>query len=433
VLMIADDLGRPDLGCYGSTIIKTPHLDKLAARGVRFTNAFATTASCSPSRSVLMTGQYNHTNGMYGLAHAEHHFVCLDKTPTLPGLLQKAGYYTGLIGKDHVTPRSIFPYDYYPGVSARSGADMADRVSTFVTQAGQANKPFYLLVGFADPHRDAVGFANGKTYRGIEPGRYQGDQFTGKLPRFLPDHPKVREDFADYANSVHRLDQNVGKVFAVLEEKKLLDSTLIIFVSDNGIPFPGAKTTLYDSGVHLPLIVNATKLEKPGGTQSAMVSWIDIAPSVLAWTAVKQPETMPGRSLLPLLNATEATGWDKVYLSHTFHEVTMYYPMRGIRTRQYKYLWNLASPLQFPFASDLHASPTWQTVTNEKLERMGERSTQVFLQRPVEELYDIVADPLETKNLALDPAFRTIVAAFRKDIYEFQKRTKDPWEVKQRY
>nr|HMP17810.1 sulfatase [Gemmatales bacterium] len=399
VLIVADDLGF-ELGCYGHPVIKTPHVDALASNGVRFTHAFATTSSCSASRSVIMTGQYNHTNGQYGLAHAEHHFSCLDRSPTLPALLQKAGYYTGLIGKDHVLPRKLFPYDYYPAVNGRSGADVADRVETFVDQAAQAEKPFYLLVGFIDPHLDGIGFANQKTYRNITPGHYRAQDFLGKLPRFLPEQAAVQEDFADYANSVHRLDQNVGKVLAVLERKKLVDSTLIIFLSDNGIPFPGAKTTLYDSGIHLPLIIQAPQLSRRGTTQDAMVSWVDIAPTIIDWAQVSIPKEMAGRSFLTLLRGESSTGWDKVYLSHTFHEVTMYYPMRGLRTRQYKYLWNLASPLPYPFASDLYASPTWKAVLQDKIEKLGERNFNSFMQRPVEELYDIIKDPYETKNLA---------------------------------
>src|SRR5262249_61908982 len=128
------------------------------------------------------------------------------------------------------------------------------------------------------------------------------------------------------------------------------DSTLVIFLSDNGIPFPGAKTTLYDAGVHLPLLVRSPAQKKHGVVNAALVSWVDVLPTILDWAQVKAPAELPGRSLLPILDEESPKGWDTVYGSHQCHEVTMYYPMRMLRTREYKYILNLAHKLDYPFA-----------------------------------------------------------------------------------
>src|SRR5262249_33686681 len=154
-----------------------------------------------------------------------------------------------------------------------------------------------------------------------------------------------------YYTSVTRLDHGVGLIMSLLKELKRDDDTLVIFLSDNGIPFPGAKTTLYDSGLNLPLIIKAPG-RKPG-VCNGMASWIDIAPTILAWAGVKQPAAMVGRSLLPILEQDKPEGWDEVFGSHQFHEITMYYPMRMVRTRTYKLILNLAHQLPFPFASDI--------------------------------------------------------------------------------
>ncbi len=428
LLLIGDDHGRA-LGCYGNQQVKTPNLDRLAADGVRFSHAFATVASCSPSRSVLYTGLYNHTNGQYGLQHAEHHFVSFSNVKTLPALLKERGYRTAIIGKEHVGPREIYPWDEIIGGNPRDVKAVAVRARDFFAES--ADRPFCLVVGFTDSHRAAKGFGNDRNYPGVPETRY--DPQDVQLPYFLPDQPEVREELADYYRSVSRLDHGVGLVLDALKQTGRDKETLVIYLSDNGIPFPGAKTTVYDSGVNLPLIVSTPTLRQRGLVNPAMVSWVDIAPTLLDWAGAKPPAAMPGRSFLPILDAADPKGWDKVYLSHTLHEVTMYYPMRGVRTRQYKYIWNIAHELPFPHASDLYHSKMWQGILQRGDKMMGKRSVAAYLHRPKEELYDLTKDPNELKNLADDPAHARIVEQMRKDIRDFQERTNDPWIVRQRY
>jgi N-sulfoglucosamine sulfohydrolase len=322
LLLIADDLGL-DLGCYGNDKIRTPHLDALAKNGTRFTHGFATVSSCSPSRASLYTGLFTHTSGQYGLAHAVHNFHTFDNVKSLPRLLRDAGYRTGILGKIHVLPESVYPWEVTinQGIgNNRSVAEMAKQARRFISEAG--DKPFCLVMGYSDPHRAAKGFGNDRTYPGVTETRY--DPKDVRLPYFLPDVEDARKDLADYYQSASRLDQGIGFMLDALKATGHADDTLVIFLSDNGIPFPGAKTTLYDPGLNLPLIVSSPVQKKRGHANNAMASWVDVLPTILDWTGVKGPTNLPGRSLLPILDQEKPEGWDVVYGSHQCHEVTMY-------------------------------------------------------------------------------------------------------------
>jgi N-sulfoglucosamine sulfohydrolase len=431
VLIIADDLGF-QLGCYGDKKIRTPNIDGLAKNGVRFTHGFAAVSSCSPSRATLYTGLHTHSSGQYGLAHAEHNFHTRDNVQSLPRLLKKSGYRTGILGKIHVLPHAVYNFDIEinKGIGDnRSVAQMGEQAQQFLRDGG--DKPFLLVVGFSDPHRSAKDFGNENTYHGVKEVHYEPGDVT--VPYFLSDKPDVRRELAEYYQSISRLDQGVGFVLDALKETKHSKDTLVIFLSDNGPPFPGAKTTLYDSGVHLPLIVSSPTQKRRGVTNNAMVSWIDICPTILDWAGVKGPATLTGRSVLPILEEENPKGWDVVYGSHQCHEVTMYYPMRMIRTRTHKYLRNLAYKLDYPFASDLYNSRTWQGILERGDKMMGDREIEQFVHRPLEELYDLEKDPHELHNVTADPKYAEVLKDLRERLKSWQVKTRDPWLVKYRY
>ncbi|MBL8269498.1 sulfatase, partial [Steroidobacter sp.] len=304
LLLIADDQGL-DAGCYG-TGIATPRIDALARGGTRFTQAYAAVSSCSPSRSVIYTGLYSHSNGMYGLAHDVHNQSLLDGIDTLPQMLKRAGYATALVGKKHVRPDSAFVYDaeLAPERSGiRDVAFMADETLRFVRGVDQ---PFFVTVAYSDPHRAPVNYGNDRKWPRVEPVLY--DPARVPLPSHLPDLPEVRRDLSEYYQSVSRLDTGIGLLLDGLRDAGHADDTLVLYLSDNGRPFPGAKTNLYDPGLHLPLIVHAPGAAG-GAVNDAMVSFIDIVPTILDWTRAPAPKsTLPGRSLLPLLGKRGASG-----------------------------------------------------------------------------------------------------------------------------
>lgn len=433
VLVVADDLGL-QLGCYGDPNAQTPHLDALAARGMRFDQAFCTTASCSASRSVILTGLQNHANGQFGHQHDLHNFHTYARLKGLGVLLSAAGYHTIRAGKLHVQPDSVYAFETHvePGIAGgpRNPVAMANAAGAAIDQSG--DRPFFLYFCPGDPHRAGRGFANETSYEGVKAIRYNPETLV--MPGFLPDRPEARRDWAEFLESCSRFDQGVGRLVEVLHERNAWENTLFIVLSDNGPPFPGAKTTLYEPGMRLPLIVHAPNLPKPGASCDALVSWVDLVPTILEFTGAAPPNyPLHGRSFLPLLANPALPGWDETFASHTFHEVTMYYPMRAVRTRNHKLILNIAHPLSFPFASDLFACPTWQESLAAGALTFGPRTIDAYIHRPRYELYNLADDPDETKNLATDPAHATLLGDLAHKLKEWQRTTKDPWIVKYDY
>jgi N-sulfoglucosamine sulfohydrolase len=431
IFLIADDLGR-HLGCYGDHVAKTPNVDAYAARGTKFTRAFASVASCSPSRSTMLTGLPTHQSGQYGLAHADHNASTFKKVKSLPAILNAAGYRTGVLAKLHVQPKEVYPFtEEIPAGGGRNGESIAVAARKFITESKAEKKPFFLHVGYTDPHRDAKGFGNSVKLPESTP-KTVFDPKTVPVPYHLPDTPEVRGDLAEYYQSVARFDYNIGLMRKVLDETGVADDTIVFIFSDNGIPFAGAKTNLYDAGVHLPLIIYKPG-QKAGCENDSLVSWTDLAPSVLDAAGLSQPDVMLGHSLLPHLEAVPMTGFDTVFGSHQYHEITMYYPMRMVRTQKYKLILNLAHGLEYPHAGDLWASPTWQSILTSKASMMGARSVKQYLNRPREELYDLSKDAHELVNRIDDGAYSHVKDELRAKLAAWRKKTQDPWLIKDKH
>jgi N-sulfoglucosamine sulfohydrolase len=443
VLIVADDHGTDALGCYGNPVIKTPNLDLLATEGVRFTNAFCTSSSCSP-RTVILTGMHNHANGMYGLEHSFHHFSSLSTIKSLPVFLSESGYTTARIGKYHVAPKEVYKFDVVLSEGAandnaslgRSPVEMADKCENFLREN---NTPFLLYFCLDDPHRGLPfdswpgpnPFGNrAQGYPGVKDIKYHPDRVI--VPSFLPDIAECRSEIAQYYQSVSRLDQGIGRLVDWLKRTGKYENTLIIYISDNGIAFPGAKTTLYDPGMKLPYIVKLPEQKYKNSASDAMISWVDITPTILDFAGVKTEEVFHGRSFKPVFGKSNV-GWDEVYASHTMHEVTMYYPMRVIRNRKYKLIWNLAHELTYPFALDLIESSTWKGALAQDKSYYAKRKIETFLNRPEFELYDLEKDPDELHNLSSKVEFKTVLDQMKQKLKNFQERTNDPWIYKWEY
>ena len=441
VLYVADDHGTDAFGVYGNPIIDTPNLDALAAEGILFTHAFGTSASCAVTRSVLMTGLQNHKNGMYGHMHEYNHFSSFSNVRSLPVMLSEAGYRTARIGKFHLAPEQVYAFGEVlsPGTVndmasiGRSPIEMADATKDFISL--NHGKPFFLLMASDDPHRGLPfelgdqpnAFGNKpEGYPGIKKISYDPKHVI--VPPFLPDIPETRLEMAQYYESVTRLDQGVGYMIKLLKEAGVYDNTIFIYLSDNGIAMPGAKTTQYDPGLRLPLVIRTPNIEKPGFVQNAMISWVDITPTILDFAnATPDDAVFHGKSFKSILETENPPGWDEVYGSHSFHELTMYYPMRTVRTRKHKLIWNIAYRLEFPFAQDLTAAITWRGTIKRNLTHYGKRPVHKYLFRDQYELYDLETDPDEANNLANEPAYAQIKSELLAKIREFQTQTEDPW------
>lgn len=441
ILIVADDHGRGDLGCYGNPVIRTPNLDKLAAEGVRFTNAFCTTASCSASRSVILSGLHNHYNGQYGHQHAYHHFASFDTVRSLPVLLSQGGYRTARIGKYHVAPDPVYRFDTVLQGNDRNAVQMADNCRELLAQPD--SRPFFLYFCTSDPHRGGGKatdlphqpdrFGNREQgYPGVTEVRYDPREVV--VPDFLPDTPECRAELAQYCQAVSRIDQGIGRLVEHLKNAGQYDSTVLIYISDNGIAFPGAKTTVYEPGINLPCIVRTPWQRNRGIACDAMINWVDLTPTILDLAGATPADyEFHGRSFTSVLERERVEGWDTTYASHTFHEITMYYPMRVVRERRFKLIWNLAHGLDSPFASDLWDSATWQATIQSGSKLYGKRTVDAYLHRPRFELYDLQNDPHEVHNLADDPQYRDCLDAMKAKLKVFQKQTKDPWILKWDY
>lgn len=469
VLIVADDQSQT-LGCYGDPIAQTPNLDAIAADGTMFRHAFATTASCSASRSVILTGLHNHANGQYGHVHYFHKFQSYDNVLSLPRILSAAGYRTAQIGKYHVAPQEVYAFDEYLKGNARNVFAMAEASRSVIES--DSDKPFFLYMATSDPHRGG-GWANelanqpdrfgnpapGRSFKGIKEVLYDPDEVP--VPGFLPDTPECRSELAQYYQSQSRIDQGIGKLVEILKEAGRWDDTLVLYIADHGMAFAGAKTTVYDGGLRSPLLVRNPYNEKRGVKSDAMISWIDLTPTILDFAGaldadgkVKQdllkkiepirlnnqnnrdlkPGVMHGRSFLGTLEQEKTEGWDEIGASHTFHEIQMYYPMRVVQNRDYKLIWNIAHQQDYPFASDLWASKTWQAqLAKGDDASYGAWTVGGYVNRPEFELFDLNDDPYEGKNLVKSPFHLEELEEMKEKLKAMQKRTNDPWIMKWKY
>jgi len=461
VLIVSDDHGTGDLGCYGNRAVKTPNLDYLASEGIRFNRAYCTSASCSASRSVIMTGLYNHATGHFGHAHHFHHFSTYDHVYSLPVLLEElGGYHTGRIGKYHLAPEKVYRFQEVMQANQRNPVAMADSCVGFI----QENKdhPFFLYFCTSDPHRSAAisDAPLAPDAFGNKEGGHEGVQetyFTTEdviVPPYLPVSKACREELAQYYQSVARVDYGLGRLFDHLKDAGVWDNTIVIYISDNGIAFHGAKTTIYQPGINLPCLIKNAGGANKGTVSDAMINWADLTPTILdvagvlpqaketlraRYEPVKDVihstvnESFHGRSIVPVLENPGVEGWDETFASHTFHEITMYYPMRTVIEEKYKLIWNMAWQLPYPSATDLWASSTFQVALKSQSGMYAGRSIKDYMQRTQFELYDLENDPWETRNLANNPAFAPEVKRLKKKLRAFQERTKDPWIMKWDY
>ena len=417
ILYVMDDLGMDDTGCYGNPVIQTPGMDMLAASGgTMFSHAFCTTPSCSASRSVILTGLHNHANGQYGHQHSYSHFSSMPHIRSMPNLLNEKGYRTASAGKYHVAPEELYHFQNY--IKGPSPSEMAESCRDLI--AADSDRPFFLYFCTNEPHRSFK-------REGSDP--VSPDEVI--VPSYLPDTPECRGELARYYMSAQRADSGLDRLIRILKETGHWDDTLIIATSDNGIAFPGAKTCLYEPGIRLPFIVRNPFQSNQANVCDALINWADITPTILYFAAAAPNDyAFHGRSFLSVLQQEHPPGWDKTFASHTFHEITMYYPMRVVRTRRYKLLWNIAHGLEFPFASDLWDSETWQGILKSGAKVYGKRSVDAYLNRPKFELYDLQKDPHEINNLADDPEHTEILKNLQNELKAFQKETNDPWDVK---
>lgn len=457
LVIIGDDAGF-ETQVYNNTICRTPNLNTLAKRSVIFNNAFTSVSSCSPSRSTILTGLPQHQNGMYGLHHDVHHFNSFDDVRSLPLLLQQANVRTGIIGKKHVGPELVYPFEFSYTEEHHSLLQVGRNITyireltrKFLQGSERDSRPFFLYIGFHDPHRCGhthpeygsfcEKFGNGEPGMGLipdwKPVLYSPDEVI--VPYFVQDTPAARQDIAAQYTTISRLDQGIGLILDEFRQAGFEQNTLIIYSSDNGIPFPTGRTNLLEPGMSEPYLVSSPYApERWGEVSDAMVSLLDIVPTVLDWYDISYPSytvlgndvKLTGKSVLPLLNKETSAGWDTIFASHNLHEVTMYYPMRVVRNKAFKLIHNLNYKMPFPIDQDFFVSPTYQDLLNRTQEGKPTkwfRTLDQYYYRDQWELYDLKTDPKELKNLFGKPDYQGVVKELQGKLQVWQNITYDPW------
>lgn len=316
------------MGAYLNRYCQTPNLDKFAKQSLIFNNAFTTVSSCSPSRAQILTGLASHQNGMYGLHHSIHHFNVFDSVQSLPNILKQNNIYTGIIGKKHVGLKNNFNFDYEQTEENHSinqiGRNIT-RIKLYVRDflhniEKMRTKSFFLVVAFHDPHRCGhitpqygefcERWGSGEENMGIIPDwkPIYYDWTNLPYPKGLPETDIVKQELAAQYMAISRLDQGIGLILNELKNRNLMSSTLIMYTSDNGPPFPFGRTNLYDYGIHEPLIMYSPEDNvRRNSVTYAMTSLLDIFPTVLdafqinSSTFSNNSTYFTGRSLLPLL------------------------------------------------------------------------------------------------------------------------------------
>ncbi len=429
IVYLSDDHGTEYLGCYGNTHIKTPHLDRIAEHGMRFTQAFTPTPTCVPSRSTLYTGLYPARHGAMG-----NHTECHATLDTLPKLLREQGYRVAIAGKTHVKPASLFDFEYIGGFLPKQeehrrkyraeGLD-TDPVEKFLSthQQENPNQPLCLILGDSNPH---VTWEPNKIY----------DPNTLPLPPYIADTPIARKALANYYQDITTMDTRIGEIDKMLETHGYSDNTLFIYTTDHGSEWPHCKWTLYDTGIQLPFIARWQGVVPKGSVSDAIISHIDFLPTLIDIAGGEPSEDLDGKSYKEVLCGQHATFRDKIYGTHTRDGNMNVFPQRCVRNNQYKYILNLMPEntwtthfTQVEGIPESHAE-VWNSWV-EKAKHDPNTAKLVYLTQhhPVEELYDITADPYEFDNIAYDPTLQPILEQMRADVQKWMQTRGDKGEI----
>ncbi len=378
--------------------VPTPNIQLLADQGVLFRKAFCAAPTCSGSRASLLTGQYCHNNGMLGLAHRG--WSLNDYGEHLVHPLGDVGYRSVLIGEQHISEDpEVIGYDEVIEVDSHHAADVAPIT---VEALRTASEPFFFSVGFFETHRQ---------FRAPTSVR---DSLYSLPPANLPDTPETRRDMAAFKASARSLDQGIGAVLNGLYEFGQAERTLIICTTDHGLAFPGAKATLFDRGTGVLLIMRGPGGFAGGKVYDAIVSHLDIYPTLCELAGAEKPGFLQGASLLPLVHDEVERIHDEVFTEVTFHAA--YEPTRAVRTERWKYI------RRFDDNPHTVLANCDDSASKETLVRAG-WAEQLIAQ---EQLYDLVLDPNEVRNLAEDPAHADVVGDLRARLTAWMEDTEDP-------
>ena len=409
LMLTCHDLGQ-HLGCYGIREVNSPNLDRLAARGIRFAHMFSTSAVCSPGRGALHTGRYPQSNGLMGLTHAPWWWKFNEGEKHTANVLQQAGYETFLCGLQHVfNSGEAQKYGYQHVVTAKTEAEnTVIQAVKFLEQRKTENRPFFLKVGFFEVHRQGGSFK----HRKYDPGK------PVFIPKYLADNHAMREDLARYQEEIRYFDSCVGRILDALESNACAQNTMVIFTADHGIPYPGAKWSIRDAGIEVPLLMFQPESCLTGGkVYQELISHVDVLPTLLDLIGIPKPSNLQGVSFTAFLQGrTKDIPRKEIYAQFTpamFRDNES----RCIRTEHYKLTryFQAGRCMKFPIDVD----PV-------RFSRHTERAATTGKPRPFVQLFDIVQDPDELHDIGDRKENTAVVKELSRKLYAWMKEVDDP-------
>lgn len=399
VVFLADDLGYRDIGPTGDPNARTPNLDRLAAEGMQFDRAFVASPTCAPSRASLLTGYMPSRHGAEG-----NHEIPTSGIPKLPSYLRSLGYQVVAFGKvAHYETTGLYGFDRFEHDRFHDPQAVPSALRWLRNRTDK--RPLAIFVGSNWPHTPWPKDGEGHSPEALT------------LPDKTVDLPITRQERARYHAAVSRLDRELGDTLTVVD-RTLGDNTLVLFTSDHGAAWPFGKWNLYDTGTRVPMIARWRGRIDPGTRTQGMVSWIDILPTLVDVGGGAPPLEIDGRSFAKAFaNAAAFEGRAEIYTTHNSDTNMNVYPMRSVRTDRWKYIANLHPDYVYTTHIDGAAKGNagffneWRRAaeTNPAARRVVDN----YYKRPAEELYDLKADPAETRNLASNPRYRTVVSQLR--------------------
>ncbi len=422
LLFLADDMTYTDLGCYGNPDVKTPHLDQLAAEGVRFTRCYNTAPTCSPLRQSLYTGLYPVRNG----AHPNHSRV-YDGVKSLPHFLEPLGYRTAIVGKRHEAPASAFPFEmlggsHGDGGKTPDGEDLPlEKARQFITRDSQ--QPWCLVVASNQPHTP---------WNRGDATAYPPHDLS--VPSFLVDTPELRQGLSNYYAEITYMDNQVGEVISFLKDENLDDDTVVLWLSEQGSQLPFGKWTCYDTGVHAAAIARWPSKVKANVTSDALLSYVDVVPTFVE-LAGGDPAALKldGRSFVRVLNGETKSHHEVVFSTNTTRGIyhgSEAFAIRSATDGRWMYIRNLHSNETFSnsvtFKNDIFAS--WRTVDS----NFARARVQNYLRRPAEELFDLKNDPWCLNNLAGEKNSSEVQAKLSQQMDRWMKQQGDQGDATER-
>ncbi|HYA68326.1 MAG TPA: sulfatase [Acidimicrobiales bacterium] len=382
--------------------VPTPNIQHLADQGILFRQAFCAAPVCSGSRAALLTGQCTHATGMLGLAHRGYRLHNPERH--IVNVLREAGYWTGLVGEQHVSadPGDL-GYDLVVDLDSTRVSEVAPAATKLIALRAREHAPFFLSVGFFETHREF-----------FEPSSIR-DALYSRPPENVPDNVQTRRDMASFRASARALDQGVGTVLNALEENEMTDDTLVIMTTDHGLAFPDAKCTMYDRGIGVMLLMRGPGGFERGRVSDALVSHLDLFPTICDVAGLEPPSWLDGKSLLPLVRGDAREIHEEIFAEVTYHAA--YEPQRAVRTSRFKYMRRYDEEHPGRVLANLDDS-----LTKDVLLAAG----WADVDPPWEALFDLWLDPSEGTNRIDDPALAGIADDLRGRLHDWMVRTGDP-------